>query len=355
MTQENWSEAWKEFRKTHYEIPSHEKAKGNHKRITCACGWTNDLRVNSGIALGYKIAWQNHFYANYPAFISKSRDIAQDEIVEVANCEKCGAPSECTVEKSWHSAKGKVESYCLNHSKEFEQLPGFKVTRIRKGSSPEASNVSPRDSSSKAREILIKPIPTEITGPESSSEGKKYLKWASYLLLLVATGGLLTWNDQVQSRNTALQTLQSRNEFVQSCFNLRDENLAAKSGPVGSSTRIKAVSLFYEKVVEAPCVVWGDGTVLKNLFYRTNSSSDNWDSLRLAYFYSLQRWNSIENISPQCADGWQSPSIGKQGACSGHGGVVSGFNESKNSGLANFLSSGERIYPPLYILEEAAQ
>lgn len=28
-----------------------------------------------------------------------------------------------------------------------------------------------------------------------------------------------------------------------------------------------------------------------------------------------------------CADGWNSPSIGKQGACSHHGGVVTNLNE----------------------------
>jgi hypothetical protein len=199
------------------------------------------------------------------------------------------------------------------------------------------------------------PFPTEAKNANEYRKGKKYLKWTTYFLLFFTGGGLLTWNDTVQTRNNAIEVLQARNELVKTCFNLMDENQAAMSGPVGSTARNNAVTTFYEKVIAAPCVVWGDGTVLKNLFYGINSNSANLTSLTKAYLYSLQRWNSIEEISLQCADGWYSPSIGKQGACSSHGGVVSGFNESKNSDLAGFLSSGEEIYPSLYILEEDAR
>lgn len=48
----------------------------------------------------------------------------------------------------------------------------------------------------------------------------------------------------------------------------------------------------------------------------------------------------ITNIgtSRTCADGWNSPSIGKQGACSHHGGVVTKMNEFGWTTLA--ISSG---------------
>ncbi len=354
MSNTDWSSAWSEFRKSHFEVPTYEKPKGDYKRITCACGWMNDLRGNAGIALGYKIAWQNHFYSIYPEFISKGQTDIPDENIEVANCEKCDFPSDCTVEKSWHSAKGRVESYCLEHSKAFENLPGFKVTYIKGGDYPEVTSTlaNPVPNVTKSSRAFL---PLEETRSKASSVGGKYLKWAVYFLLFFAVGGLLTWNDNVQTRKDAIEVLQARNEFVKNCFYLRDENQAAMSGPVGSAERNNAVTTFYEAVINAPCVVWGDGTVLKNQFYGVNSTSANWSSLSKAYLYSLQRWNSVEEISLQCADGWQSPSIGKQGACSSHGGVVSGFNESKNSDLAGFLSGGEEIYPALYILEEAAK
>jgi len=350
----DWSSAWKEFRESHFEVPTYQKPTGDYKRITCACGWKNDLPGNAGIALGYKIAWQNHFYSIYPEFISKNQTVTTDENIEVANCEKCDLPSECTVEKSWHSTKGRVESYCLEHSKDFENLPGFKVTHIKSGNYPEAVSTLVNPVSTVSGSVSA-PFPTGESRSKASGAGKKYLKWVTYFLLFFAAGGLLTWNDNVQTRNNAIEVLQERNEFVKTCFYLKDENQAAMSGPVGSTARNIAVTTFYEAVIEAPCVVWGDGTVLKNLFYGINSSSANWSSLKKAYLYSLQRWNSIEEISLRCADGWKSPSIGKQGACSSHGGVVSGFNESKNSNLAGFLSSGEEIYPALYILEDAAR
>lgn len=354
MSNTDWTSAWREFRKSHFEVPSNEKPKGDYKRITCACGWKNDLRGNAGIALGYKIAWQNHFYSIYPELVSKDQTDSLDENIEVVNCEKCGFPSDCIVEKSWHSATGRVESYCLEHSKEFKNLPGFKVTYIKGGDSPEIT-------SPLANSVPILPegtraqLPLEQRKSKTSGVGRKHLKLVTFFLLFFAAGGLLTWNDNVQTRDDAIEVLQARNEFVKNCFYLRDENKAAMSGPVGSAERNNAVTTFYEAVINAPCVVWGDGTVLKNLFYGINSSSANWSSLTKAYLYSLQRWNSVEEISLRCADGWQSPSIGKQGACSSHGGVVSGFNESKNSDLASFLSGAEEIYPALYILQDAAK
>lgn len=354
MPSSEWTEAWIEFRKKHHEIESSSKPQGNFRRITCSCGWIIDLRVNSGLIIGVKIAWQNHFYSIYPELVSKGQTDSHDENIEVANCEKCGFPSDCTVEKSWHSATGRVESYCLEHSKEFNNLPGFKVTYIKGGDYPKitaplANSVPILSESTRAQ------LPLEARRSKTFGAGRKYLKLATFFLLFFTAGGLLTWNDSVQTHNNAMKLLQARNEFVKNCFYLRDENQAAMSGPVGSTVRNNAVTTFYEAVINAPCVVWGDGTVLKNLFYGINSSSANWSSLTKAYLYSLQRWNTLEEISLRCADGWQSPSIGKQGACSSHGGVVSGFNESKNSDLASFLSGAEEIYPALYILQNAAK
>lgn len=46
-------------------------------------------------------------------------------------------------------------------------------------------------------------------------------------------------------------------------------------------------------------------------------------------------WDSLKDKSPwTCRDGWRSPSIGKQGACSWHNGV-----KPRNDGLADLLSS----------------
>ena len=189
--------------------------------------------------------------------------------------------------------------------------------------------------------------------PVSKRKPYLVLKWVAGLVIFIAVGGLLTWNDNAQRHESALKTLNARNDFARSCFELVEENSAAKSGPVGSIARLDSVNAFYDKVMTRPCVVWGDGTILKNEFFKINTKSPNWNNLINAYNYTLGRWNLIEPFSQHCADGWQSPSIGRQGACSNHGGVVSGFNENQNSDIANFLSNGEQIYPALYILEGA--
>lgn len=46
--------------------------------------------------------------------------------------------------------------------------------------------------------------------------------------------------------------------------------------------------------------------------------------------HSTVTWTYVEST---CADGWRSPSIGKRGACSHHGGVVSIYNGSDGSVL----------------------
>jgi len=139
MTLNNLPEAWSRFHKSHYEVPSLDKASGNFRRITCNCGWKNDLRVNSGLALGVKIAWQNHFYALNPQFISRGKLLEVSEQSELTLCEKCAKPSETLVEKSWSSDKSRIQSLCLEHSLEYEDLPGFTVTRLNNWISPSTS------------------------------------------------------------------------------------------------------------------------------------------------------------------------------------------------------------------------
>lgn len=174
-------------------------------------------------------------------------------------------------------------------------------------------------------------------------------------LMVVASFGLMIWFSDYQGRNEAIDRLAQRNAYAIKCVQLSEEDVAAKAGPVGSGERVSAVKRFYERLLKAECVEWGDGTILRNIFFEVSKSSTLKNSLANAIQFSLLRSNGIEPLTQRCADGWNSPSIGKQGACSSHGGVVSGFLEKEEWRLSRFLSSGEWIYPPLSELIEATK
>jgi hypothetical protein len=166
---------------------------------------------------------------------------------------------------------------------------------------------------------------------------------------------MMFWYSDYQATQDAVERLSERNFYASKCIRLSEEDRAAKSGPVGSSVRNQEVTKFYTKLIKAECVEWGDGTILENVFFGISEDSAIFGNLRNAYQYSLNRSNGIEPLVQRCADGWNSPSIGKQGACSSHGGVVTGFLEKNEWRLSNYLGSGKWIYPPLSELIEATK
>lgn len=192
-----------------------------------------------------------------------------------------------------------------------------------------------------------KPLPIE--------RSKTGLKWIAGVAIFASIVGLVTWNESVQTHKEAVRELQARNVLASRCFRIEDENRAAQAGSVGSAAREEAVIAFYENVISSECVEWGDGSIFSNPFYKAKQNSWNWQNLQNAFTYTLQRWNGVEPFSLHCADGWQSPSIGRKGACSHHGGVTSGFNEFRDWDLMNHIGLGQAIYPALATLENAAK
>ena len=165
--------------------------------------------------------------------------------------------------------------------------------------------------------------------------------------------GLLTCNDIYQTLKAAIFTLTARNKMALTFFEIKGEDRAARAGDVGSPARQEAVVSFYDKVLKSPCVEWGDGAIFNNPFYQATEESWNWQEYKNALTYTAQRWNGIETFSLHCVDGWNSPSIGKLGACSHHGGVTSGFNQFSKWDLTNHITLGQAIFPPLAQLQNA--
>ena len=196
--------------------------------------------------------------------------------------------------------------------------------------------------------------PVEVSIKRSKSAKHRIRNWAFGITVITALIWGIGWNENRQAHLEAVQTLQVRNDYALKCFKISGENEAARAGGVGSPERISAVNSFYETVIKSECVEWGDGTIFKNPFFNASQTSWNWRVLQNAYSYTLERWNGVEGFSLHCADGWSSPSIGRQGACSHHGGVTSGFNELKKWDLTNQFTFSQPIYPSLQTLEDAA-
>ncbi len=214
-------------------------------------------------------------------------------------------------------------------------------------------------------EKRIQALPTEntLSGFRHSSstledaskpKSSKIRNWSIFVIAILLIGGFVYWNESEQARKAAVEVLQTRNNLASECFLIKGEDEAVKSGGVGDPAREKAVLEFYDRVIKSSCVEWGDGSLSANPFFGVTASSNYWKVLENSFRYSLERWNGIEPFYLRCADGWDSPSIGKRGACSHHGGVTSGFNEFKGWDLSNHVRSGETLYPAIAELEEAA-
>jgi len=71
-------------------------------------------------------------------------------------------------------------------------------------------------------------------------------------------------------------------------------------------------------------------------------------------FGSCQTAVEINNVytytKKECADGWNSPSIGQQGACSHHGGVVTLLVDQRSDWLRNFVRSLKVICSVSFVL-----
>lgn len=197
-------------------------------------------------------------------------------------------------------------------------------------------------------------IPTAIVPPIAKDNTNKNRRWGVLIILIVITVGFLNWNNSDQVQKAAIAELQTRNVMAAECFQIKGEDQAAKAGGVNSPERQNAVVEFYSQITKSPCVEWGDGSLYENPFYEITRESDKWQQFENSLRYTLEKWNGVEPFSLRCADGWQSPSIGRQGACSSHGGVVSGFNEIESWSLTNQFESAVRLYPSLYELESKA-
>jgi hypothetical protein len=212
----------------------------------------------------------------------------------------------------------------------------------------------------KFRHLNISPIapedkkPPAPLNPITNPRAPRVRKWSVLVLIILVLGGFLTWNESDQAQKAAIVELQARNIAAAKCFQIKAEDEAARAGDVGSRQRRNATIEFYSQVAKSPCVEWGDGSLYENPFFEVGNRSNNWQQFENSFRYTLEKWNGIESISLRCADGWQSPSIGKQGACSNHGGVVSGFNEIESWSLTNQFGSAVRLYPSLSELEAEA-
>jgi hypothetical protein len=248
--------------------------------------------------------------------------------------------------------------YCDKDGLSYLSFPGFRVERlieISKDTKKDASTNSFESSAtSKVFDIPVDVTQTQVPNLKGAKPKKSRSSWVIIVASLLIIAALATWNQSVQTHRDAVAKLEARNNLAQTCFAIKEEDQAAKSGAVGTSQRQNAVVAFYDKVLKSPCVEWGDGSIFRNPYFKANQNSWNWQDLQNAFAYTLQRWNGVEPFALHCADGWNSPSIGRSGACSHHGGVTSGFNEFSKWNLINHMSLGEPLYGPKAELESSA-
>ena len=124
------SKEWIDFNKKHKEVSSKLDKPSNTYRIECKCGWYINLNVNSGLPLGMKVAWWHHFNSLYPERISISADESKSRL-DVPNCDICEKPTEALIEKSWKSIEPEIFYKCMDHSKVYENYPGFKIMYLK--------------------------------------------------------------------------------------------------------------------------------------------------------------------------------------------------------------------------------
>jgi hypothetical protein len=184
---------------------------------------------------------------------------------------------------------------------------------------------------------------------------KKQGLWVLGIVIAFTIIGTVSENNRISEEDARAKATALKSEIRDSCFNITDEDFAMKAGPVGSTARQSAVDNFYEEVLTHACVVWKNDQITTNPFYKVQQSDFNSTTLKLAYYETLRGWNGEESLGGlTCADGWNSPSIGKSGACSHHGGVVSKFDSNPSHNLASGLSrAGMRtIYQPGSSIQE---
>lgn len=379
-----------------FEISIYER---NHKTSTkvierggkqfllwaCTCGAQKELPFNSGIYIGARIESEKHYNEvmkqQNPLGAKNPKPLVNDgQDVEIDGETLCSAFA-CRNNALGCLMKEPTNSYCLIHLSALvrsskrkpkilfsELVSNENRKRVLDGNFFESP--TPRDaqlSTNRTKPVETIAIKAEKHDREfgtltenvmeltkSSNQGRSTFKiWMT--LMILASFGLMIWFSDYQGKNEAIDRLAQRNAYAIKCVQLSEEDSAAKAGPVGSVERINAVKRFYERLIKTECIEWGDGTILRNVFFEISNSSTLKNNLTNAIQYSLLRSNGIEPLTQRCADGWISPSIGKQGACSSHGGVVSGFLEKEEWRLSRFLSSGEWIYPPLSELIEEAK
>jgi hypothetical protein len=348
------SKEWLEFNKKHRFIDRESINDGSMFRMVCKCGWSIELRSNSGLPLGMKVAWWNHFYSIYPA-LSKTKNIENNDAeVEFPKCVKCDNLAAALVEKGWKSTQKEILNVCPEHLREYENFPGFNIIVIGSGEKSEPLTISKPNAEENAIETQVEGVISSVSRPKTSTPNKS-IKRVAIVVLLVIIGGALNSYDSAQSKKIAVNNLNMRNEMAKNCFSIEGEDAVAKSGPVGSAIRQNNTVYYYENVIKSSCVVWGDGSIFSNPFYNVDKKSPNWQQLINALNYTAKRWNLSEPFYLQCADGWNSPSIGKRGACSHHGGVVSPFLDNPNWNLVNQFKSADRLYGPLIEITNATK
>jgi hypothetical protein len=352
---------------------------------SCSCGDFKELPFNSAIYLGARIESEKHFNEVMSSDNSDSLDL--EEQYETSEVEIENLPPNCFAFGCRNAPLGIVKSYdnqayCLVHLSALarsgkrnlgitfqKDVPSEQQRKVLKGEWRDASSITrmPKplvssgnlDTGSVNEESLEKDVEllkAKLDDLQVRTTIKKSTSTRIKTLLAISLIFMgMFWFSDVQGRRDASEQLKIRNEYAKNCLHIRGEDLAAKSGPVGSVERREATLTFYVKLIRAECIEWGDGTILRNLLYSPQTGSTAARNLENAIRFTLGRANGIEPLTLRCADGWNSPSIGKQGACSSHGGVVSGFLENEEWRLSRFLSSGEWLFPPLYELIEATK
>lgn len=111
--------------------------------------------------------------------------------------------------------------------------------------------------------------------------------------------------------------------------------------PAATRGRIDKLNQYFASLYDAPCVVIsiGDGRVVKNPYKgihflnvlpgtKTSVLPKRFPNLvsnlgnQIFLLFQLAYTYDPNDKTPMCSDGWKSPSIGTQGACSYHGGVI---------------------------------
>jgi len=153
------------------------------------------------------------------------------------------------------------------------------------------------------------------------------------VLVVAAIAFVGHWADEKDKKHKAEIAAKVETKHVviaRTCVELNKTMEVAKAGSVGSAARINAVNSYFEKILSAPCVLYVGREVYSNPFSDTQTAKAKSREIAFGYRYALRSWNQIEPFKMQCADGWQSSSIGLRGACSWHGGEVSFFETDIN-------------------------